>query len=220
MTDTADRAMAGYYARRAAEYEQVYRKPERQADPRVLTELLGTAFAGHDVLEVACGTGYWTEVIARSARSIVAADINGEVLAIARTKDYGACRVTLTQADAYAPPSAAAGFTAGFHAFWWSHVSVQRIDSFLDAFHSALMPGALVVMMDNTFVEGSSTPVSRRDEDGNTYQVRRLRDGSTHEVLKNFPAPEALRANLALHADGMQITQLQYYWLAQYRKKG
>ena len=43
-------------------------------------------------------------------------------------------------------------------------------------------------MLDNKYVKGSSTPISRTDAHGNTYQTRPLKDGSTHEVLKNFPS--------------------------------
>ena len=68
--------MVEYYARRAAEYEDVYRKPERQSDLVRLTERLAAAFPGMDVLEVACGTGYWTRRLAKSARRIVASDVS------------------------------------------------------------------------------------------------------------------------------------------------
>ena len=54
-------------------------------------------------------------------------------------------------------------------------------------------------MLDNRYVEGSSTPVTERDADGNGYQLRKLADGSTHRVLKNFPTEaelEALAADL------------------------
>ena len=39
-------------------------------------------------------------------------------------------------------------------------------------------------MIDNRYVEGSSTPIIRRDRFGNTYQERVLRDGTRHEVLR------------------------------------
>ena len=217
MTDAPDQTLADYYARRASEYERVYLKPERQEDLRRIEGLLSTALAGHDVLEVACGTGYWTRFIAKTARSIVATDVNTEVLELAEQKDYGACQVTLTQADAYcADLPGAALFTAGFHGFWWSHIPVQRIADFLVSFHAALPPGAPVVMIDNAFVEGSSTPISRRDEHGNSYQTRQLQDGSSHEVLKNFPTAAELRAALEPYANGVRITPLDYYWIAQY----
>jgi SAM-dependent methyltransferase len=188
MTAGKDQRTVEYYARRVSEYERVYAKPERQFDLRQLEEFLTTVLARHDVLEVACGTGYWTQFIAKTARSIVATDINAEALEFAREKDYGACQVRLVKADAYSSLcSETLRFTAGFHGFWWSHIPIERIDAFLGCFHSVLPVGAPVVMIDNAFVEGSSTPIGRRDENGNTYQTRRLQDGSSHKILKNFP---------------------------------
>jgi demethylmenaquinone methyltransferase/2-methoxy-6-polyprenyl-1,4-benzoquinol methylase len=220
MTEETDKTMADYYARRASEYERVYLKPERQADLRRLADLLSSVFAGHDVLEVACGTGYWTQFIAKSARRIVATDINPEVLNIARRKDYASCRVRFLESDAYSLAKVQSRCTAGFHGFWWSHIPNQKIGAFLDRFHSALPKDAMVVMIDNSYVEGSSTPISRRDKHGNTFQIRKLQDGSKHEVLKNFPSPSELRTTLQPHANDVQVTQLDYYWMVRYRKRG
>jgi demethylmenaquinone methyltransferase/2-methoxy-6-polyprenyl-1,4-benzoquinol methylase len=216
--DPSDEALRDYYARRAAEYERIYEKPERQKDLLHLREVLGVTFPGDDVLEIACGTGYWTEVIAGSARSIVAVDANAEVLAIAARKDYRACRVSFVTADAYRPIETIPDRTAGFHAFWWSHLPIARIPFFLEAFHAGLAPGARVVMIDNLFVAGSSTPISRRDGQGNTYQVRRLADGSEHEVLKNFPTREEIARHLDRRGMDLRFTELAYYWIAEYRR--
>src|SRR5580700_10478931 len=80
--ETPDNLMA-YYAARAAEYNDVYRKPERQDDIRSLRTLLRELLSGHSVLEVACGTGFWTEEIAVTASRILATDVNESVLEIA-----------------------------------------------------------------------------------------------------------------------------------------
>ena len=82
-----------------------------------------------------------------------------------------------------------------------------------------LLPGARVALLDNRYVEGSSTPISHRDEDGNTYQRRRLEDGSEHVVLKNFPTWEELSAVVAPFGNDMQLTELEYYWVFAYEKK-
>src|SRR5213593_4326772 len=91
-----------YYARRAGEYEKIFAKPERQADLAGLRKLLPGLFADRDVLEIACGTGYWTPLISGSARTILATDINEEVLEIARHKTYPNHNVEFRIADAYA----------------------------------------------------------------------------------------------------------------------
>ena len=72
------------------------------------------------------------------------------------------------------------------------------------------------MFIDNLYVEGSSTPISRRDAEGNTWQVRRLQDGSTHEVPKNFPTEQEIRGTLAGLATDLKIDFLKYYWVLTY----
>src|SRR6185436_12864100 len=153
--NTAD-PLVRYYAQRAGEYERVYQKPERQIELQKLKVYIERAFAGLDVLEVACGTSYWTEVLARSAASVVATDLTEEVLAIARSKNLGP-KVTLQKEDAYALPHFSRQFNAGLSAFWWSHIPRAKLRAFLGGFHRALALGARVVCMDNVYAEGSST---------------------------------------------------------------
>jgi ubiquinone/menaquinone biosynthesis C-methylase UbiE len=216
---SAETSMVTYYAQRAAEYERIYHKPERQDDLRTLRQLVERALAGLHVFEVACGTGYWTEIVARSAASVVATDINEEVLAIARSKPIDALRTRFCRADAYALGDEPARFTGGLAIFWWSHVPRSRLRDFLGGFHRVLLPGARVVFIDNTYVEGSSTPISRTDEQGDTYQMRPLDDGSTHEVLKNFPTASELRALVGGLATDVHVEFLRYYWILSYAHK-
>lgn len=44
-----------------------------------------------------------------------------------------------------------------------------------------------VILLDNRYVENSSSPIVERDANGNSYQSRILKNGETHRVLKNFP---------------------------------
>jgi ubiquinone/menaquinone biosynthesis C-methylase UbiE len=205
-----------YYARRAAEYEKIYAKPERQADLARMRIDIPRLFVGKRVLEIACGTGYWTPLIAQQAESVEALDYNEETLAIARTKAYPKGNVRFRQGDAYALP-AGRRFSACYAGFWWSHIPLARIDAFLQGLGKALEPGATVAFMDNRYVAGSSTPVSRKDAEGNTYQARKLDDGSGHEVLKNFPSAQEMRSRLGRFGDDVRFTDYEYYWLASYR---
>lgn len=210
-------AMEAYYARRAAEYERIYAKPERQADLARLREDIPALFRGERVLEIACGTGYWTPLIALRAASVLALDYAEETLEIARAKKYRNANVKFQQGDAYALPPWPEKFSACYAGFWWSHVPLEKLDGFLTGLHRRLAAGARVAFMDNLYVEGSSTPLARRDAAGNTYQERRLADGSRHEVLKNFPAPGELEARLGRRGTDLRVTRYEYYWLATYR---
>jgi len=211
--------LEAYYTRRANEYEDIYKRPERQNNLRSLESILRSLFRDRHVLEIACGTGYWTQYIAKSASTIVATDISKEVLNLAKSKNYQSCSVTFQQTDAYSMEKVGDNFNAGFCGFWWSHIPLTRRTQFLEIFHSKLNPGALVVMIDNNYVEGSSTPVSRKDEEGNTYQVRKLKDGTRYEVLKNFPEESNLHNFFEKVGENIQINNLTYYWLLKYNLK-
>src|SRR2546430_7051592 len=139
-----DTDLPDYYARRAGEYEKIYTKPERQADLASLRIWLREQLTGHAVLEVACGTGYWTQAICASAESIVATDINEQVLDIARHKTYTRDKVEFRIADAYTPGGLSGDFTAGFSGFLGAHVSEQGVLCFLVCFPSKMRRNCVV----------------------------------------------------------------------------
>jgi ubiquinone/menaquinone biosynthesis C-methylase UbiE len=205
--------LVDYYRRRAAEYEAIYAKPERQADLALLREKITAKVQGARVLEIACGTGYWTQLVAGVAAEVVATDVAEEPMRIARSKTYSRNPV-FSLADAYALPESLGRFDAALAVFWWSHIPRQRIAEFLASLHRRLGPGARVVLMDNLYVEGSSTAISEIDAHGNTYQLRRLGDGSQVRVLKNFPSEAELRSHLP---PTLKVEMLEYYWLADYQ---
>lgn len=205
-----------YYAQRAAEYERIYDKPERQEDLARLRAELPHLFRGHEVLEVACGTGYWTKLVAGEALSVTGIDVNPQVLGIAAAKHYPRGNVLFREIDIYRLETLESKHDAGLAAFWWSHLPRSRIGEFLTTFHAALKPGARVVLLDNRYVAGSSTPLSRRDEDGNTYQRRTLEDGRRFEVLKNFPNEDELRRSLKHFVGEIRYVALPHYWYALY----
>jgi SAM-dependent methyltransferase len=207
--------MQSYYAARASEYDTVYLKPERQADLRRIEEWLPDVFADCSVLEIACGTGYWTRFIAPRSTRVVAVDAVPETLEIARSR-VPSGKVEFVAADAYGIPSQSMPFDAGFAGFWWSHIPLARIPEFLRGFHAALAPGATVVFLDNRFVAGSSTPISETDLDGNSYQTRTLANGASHRVLKNFPTREELLAAVAPMARDARYHEWEYFWALQY----
>ena len=208
--------MQSYYAARASEYDRIYQKPERQADLRAIEQWLPPKFAGARVIEIACGTGYWTQLIAPVSAQLLAIDSAGETIAIANAR-VPAAKVEFLLGDAYVLPRHIGPFDAAFAGFWFSHVPKARRREFLLGLAARLEPGAKVVLLDNRYVEGSSTPLGARDADGNTYQTRQLGDGSTHQVLKNFPSEAELLELVAGLGERAAFTTWQYYWAFEYR---
>jgi ubiquinone/menaquinone biosynthesis C-methylase UbiE len=207
--------MQDYYGARAPEYDRVYLKPERQADLLEIRRWLPTVFKGKTLLEVACGTGYWTQYLAPVAEGVLAIDASPETVQIAQAR-VAPGDVEFVIGDAYALPAKAHGFQSAFAGFWFSHIPKDRIREFLTGLHKALTPGATVVFLDNRFVAGSSTPVSERDSQGNTYQQRRLEDGSSHRILKNFPSQLDLRRDLEGVGSELKFHEWQYFWAVEY----
>ncbi len=214
MGDGHDEAMKQYYAARAREYERIYDKPERQPELARLRAELPPRFRGRRVLEIACGTGYWTQFIAATAADVLATDANAEVIEIAARKPLPAGRVRFRLADAYEPPRETPPRDAALAAFWWSHVAIADRPRFLAGLAACLAPGAVVVMLDNRFVPGSSTPIAEIDAAGDTWQHRVLGDGTRHRVLKNFPGADQLAHDLATIGERVEVRTLEYYWVA------
>ncbi len=218
---SSESELLAYYAARANEYEKVYAKPERQADLQDLRQRMPAYFRGRSILEIACGTGYWTRLLAAQAKTITALDASVEVLAVARTHQPAVHPATFLVADAFALDAVAGAFDAAFVGFWWSHVRHVDLPRFLAGLHRRLPPGSLVVILDNQYVEGSNWPITRVDGAGNTYQLRELERGTTHEVLKNFPSPEAVVAAIeAAGGERPRVRTLEYYWYATYTVGG
>lgn len=105
--------MQAYYAARAIEYDKVYAKPERQTDLRAMERWLPPLLCGRRVLEIACGTGYWTQFIEPVAECIVAMDLAAEMLRIARERVADE-RVRFLMADAYDIPPDLGCFNAAY----------------------------------------------------------------------------------------------------------
>ena len=82
--------MKMYYSERAHEYEKVYFRndPIRQEEQTLIQQKLQKLFTNQSILEVACGTGYWTQFIAKTAKHITAIDYSNEVLNIANQKIF------------------------------------------------------------------------------------------------------------------------------------
>lgn len=211
--------LVAYYNQRAAEYEKIYTKPERQSDLQEAAQILQQLFHNKAIFEIACGTGYWTERLAKTAASILATDVNTAVLDIAKAKVYAPAAVQFETADLFQLPILPQKYESLFGGFIWSHIPVQQLSSFLKGLCQQVVPGGTIVFMDNRYVAGSNLPITHSDADGNTYQTRHLENGTTYEVLKNFPEEDFIVCLLQENAMEVQVIRLQYYWIAVCKNK-
>jgi demethylmenaquinone methyltransferase/2-methoxy-6-polyprenyl-1,4-benzoquinol methylase len=212
----SDEIMRGYYRTRAPVYDRVYAYPERQADLARLTETLPPLFRDRRVLEVAAGTGFWTEKIAVWTRSVLATDVTPETLAELARRELPVT-VTTSVADAYSLADLGERFDGLFAGLWFSHVPVSRRSAFFESIHSVLEPGAQVALVDNSRAQCERLPISHSDSEGNTYQDRETDDGEVHRVLKNFPDEATLRRLVEDLAAEVRYEALDHFWVFRYR---
>jgi SAM-dependent methyltransferase len=203
-----------YYRARANEYDAVYNKPERQRDLGILRSRLAHQLTGRHVLEIAAGTGYWTDGYADAAASVMATDVNDATLDVARHRRAWPATVRFAVADGFDLGVIDGPVDAGFVGFFWSHVRRDGLAAFLSGVADRIEAGGRVVFLDNRYVEGSNHPIARTDSDGNTYQQRKLADGASWEVLKNFPSPEQVRDSLGPRFSNAAVEELGYFWCA------
>ncbi|HEV7235830.1 MAG TPA: class I SAM-dependent methyltransferase [Ktedonobacteraceae bacterium] len=212
--------MQDYYNRRAQEYEQIYHRndPSRQAELDTLSRAMCSALSGLDVVEVACGTGIWTERVANSVNRILATDASEETLEIASGKSLPPS-VQFASANAYDLDAVGSGFTGGLANFWFSHVPKDRVSDFLDGFHARLRPGARVFMADNCYQEGVGGDLVTVPGQADSYKRRYLADGSEHLVLKNYYTLEELLSIFSLFSGDLKVDMGTHYWWLTYKVK-
>lgn len=214
--------MARYYRERAAEYDEwFYRRGRFDRGPALnarwfaevaqVESALDGAGLGGDVLELAPGTGIWTQRLAAAVRSLTAVDASPEMIAINRARLAGR-PVTYIQADLFTwRPER--HYDAVFFGFWLSHVPRERLDAFLEVVASALRPGGALFFVDSRR-EPTSTAVDHQlPEQQAQVLTRRLNDGRMYSVVKNFYEPDLLAARFAAAGCAVTVRQTPAYFL-------
>jgi demethylmenaquinone methyltransferase/2-methoxy-6-polyprenyl-1,4-benzoquinol methylase len=211
---TSDAELERYYRQRAGEYEQIYYRdnPQRRREIDDEAVFLRELAAGRDVLEPACGTGYWTQFLAETAASVVCFDVSREMIEQARAKEYARpplfCRASLHQV-----PFAPASFDLLVLGFWFSHHPRQDYDALFETISAPVRPGGLIWMIDNNPpAEGPHRRVVRVDRHGNTFKSRCLDNGREFVILKNYFSRDELVDLLARRFVIERLVYRTYYW--------
>jgi demethylmenaquinone methyltransferase/2-methoxy-6-polyprenyl-1,4-benzoquinol methylase len=196
-----------YYRARAREYDQWWERTGRfdrgaEANARwfeeaaVLRRALESFDPRGEVLELACGTGIWTERLVRRADRVVAVDASAEMLAINRNR-VGTGLIEYVQADLFEWQPPAGAFDVCFFGFWLSHVPESRFERFWSNVRAALRPGGRVFFVDSARSDRSTAADHVLPDEDDETLVRKLNDGREFRIVKRFYAPERLRWRLS-----------------------
>jgi demethylmenaquinone methyltransferase/2-methoxy-6-polyprenyl-1,4-benzoquinol methylase len=210
-----------YYRARAGEYDQWFLRQGRYDQGPELNERwrreLEEVYRAFEVfgprgrvLELAGGTGLWTERLLRTASVLTVVDASPEVLAInrARLGDDRRVRYVLADLFAWRPEER---YDAVVFTYWLSHVPPEKFEPFWAMVADALGPGGRVFFVDSlapSTASGDHQPA----HDGVTA-TRRLNDGREFRIYKLYYRPDELVARLGRLGWMAEVRQTPSYFL-------
>lgn len=211
-----------YYRARASEYDEWFLRQGRYdrgeahktqwfEEVAQLGEALEEFGPEGDVLELACGTGWWTEQLVPYADTLVGVDASAEVLELNRRR-VQSDKVRYVHADLFGwQPEGK--FDTLFFSFWLSHVPPERFDGFWNSLRDWLKPGGRVFLIDSLYESSSTAKNQRLRTPDDTVMTRHLNDGRTFEIVKVFYQPEGLRGRLESLGWRAEVGQTNTFFL-------
>ena len=193
-----------YYRQRALEYDEwflrqgrYYRGEEHRqqwfSEVHQVELALKEARPFGRTLELACGTGLWTQHLTPFATHITAVDASPEVIALNQQR-INSTSVNYVVADIFTwIPLQKYDFI--FFGFWLSHVPTDRFNLFWEIIFQALKPGGKVFFVDSLFNQ-NSTAKNHSALHQRGYSERKLNNGITYRVVKVFYEPTSLEISL------------------------
>ncbi len=170
------------------------------------------AFAPHGkVLELASGTGWWTEQLVRHADQITAVDAAAKTIALNRAR-VDSDKVTYVQDDIFTwKPTQM--YDVAFFSFWLSHVPPERFDDFWALVEQAVDPHGRVFFVDSRYNPGATAIDNRLGTPQDTSVTRRLNDGRSFEIVKIFYEPNDLAQRLERRGWTAQVQWTDQFFL-------
>ena len=211
-----------YYRARASEYDQWWHREGRydrgsalnaswMEEGAVVSSALAAFRPEGRVLELAGGTGIWSQQLLPFADSLTVLDGSPEMLAINQARLQSPL-VHYLEADLFRWQPGGQ-FDTIFFGFWLSHVPPERFTEFWELVRACLAPKGRVFFVDSRR-EPTSTAVDHRlPEPEATVLCRRLNDGREFRIYKVFHDPEMLTAHLLELGWHFNIQQTPHYFL-------
>jgi len=189
-----------FYERRAPEYDEWWqrrgryelgREEKARWDEQIETveRALDDFTPSGDILEIAGGTGWWTNSLVRNADHLTVVDSSAEALALNARRNGP--DVEYIEADIFGW-STRQRYDVVFFSFWLSHVPRRRFGEFWSQVARMLKPDGRAFLIDNRLDPSVTRPDPYVVEHDDDVQVRTLGDGSTHRVVKVFYEPAEL----------------------------
>lgn len=207
-----------YYSKRAQEYDQIYTRSDkaRLKEQKIIAQKIKQVFKNRNVLEVACGTGFWTSYLSRTATNVLATDINLEMLEIASSRNPSK-NTQFIKCDAYNLPITRPKFSGAMANFWFSHIPKNRTKLFLENLHKRLSPGASVLITDSVYRKELGGELVKKGNIQDTFKRRTLSSGKKFDILKNYYSKQELKEIFSVFGKKLEIYYMVNFWMACYQ---
>ena len=196
-----------YYCARAKEYDEWFYRTGRydrslEINQRWFNEVAVLKKASHNmgvvnsVLELACGTGIWTQELIKLGERITAVDASKEMIEINHNK-LNTANVEYQQLDLFSwEPDKE--YDLVFFFFWLSHVPPTLVDGFLRKVYKSVRPLGKIFIIDYRFEVTSTAKNHFLQNETEIYQRRKLNNGQEFQIFKIFYQPDVLSNKLTL----------------------
>lgn len=172
----------------------------------------------NSILELACGTGIWTQELLKIGNKITALDASSEMIAINRKKLNDTKVVNYDQVDLFSwQPSKQ--YDLVFFSFWLSHVPPTQVDDFLAKVYRAVRPSGKVFIIDSCFDATSTAKDHFFENENEIYQRRKLNNEQEYQIFKIYYQPNILLDKLTQVGFQASVKQTNNYFIYAEGKK-
>lgn len=220
--DTILQEQIAYYRARAGEYDQWFLRLGRYDRGEELNQAwfsevgelrawLGQQGPLGDTLELACGTGWWSEQLVQYASSLTAVDASPEVIELNKQRLQRE-DVRYLQADLFTWQSDEQ-YDCIFFSYWLSHVPHERFADFWQRTKRMLKPNGRIILIDSLRTPLSTAVNHELQPPEDPIQVRKLNDGQQFKIIKIYYTPEELTARLGELGLRAELQRTKDYFL-------
>jgi ubiquinone/menaquinone biosynthesis C-methylase UbiE len=206
VTSDEDKAeIFAYYDARADGYEDFYQgrgaaiaalANEYPIDTAGVADLL-SSFGRGDVIDLACGTGFWLSTYGTTCASVTLVDQSGPALARCRQR-VDALRLrpiaTIIQGDLFEVVLPEASYDSCLLGFLLSHLTDPQIDALFERLQTILRPRSELAVIDSVWSE-ARRPYCQRE----SFERRPVPGGPSFMIRKKYYDRAEIEALLLRH---------------------
>ncbi|MBW4618302.1 MAG: class I SAM-dependent methyltransferase [Cyanosarcina radialis HA8281-LM2] len=189
----------------------------RQEEQTAIALVLREVFQDRRILEVGCGAGFWTEMVADVAKYILAIDKSPEMLTVALEKPLSPQQVEFRVGDLETLSAKTETFDGALVNFCFSHLPKAETAQFLRKLHDKLEPGAAVFMVDNLYNPQMGEQLFNQPGKRDTFKIRQFSESAKHQVVRNYYDAAKLQNLLGLRTTNLEIQEGKCFWWLSYR---